>query len=123
MIATGLASAFSDKYVALLRERGSTGSKGMGQRAGVIDSGYRGEWFIAITNHNTVPIVITKSIAFIPEQLKNCIIYDYNKAIAQCIILEIPKLETKVLSYDEIKSITSERGIKKLDSTGSIERK
>lgn len=36
MIPTGLASAFSADYVAILKERGSNGSKGIGQRAGVI---------------------------------------------------------------------------------------
>ena len=34
LIPTGLASAFSSDYVAILKERGSTGTKGMGQRAG-----------------------------------------------------------------------------------------
>ena len=38
LIPTGLASAVSSDYVILLRERGSNGSKGIGQRAGVIDS-------------------------------------------------------------------------------------
>lgn len=36
MVPTGLASAFSSDYVAILKERGSTGTKGMGQRAGVV---------------------------------------------------------------------------------------
>ncbi len=34
LVPTGLASAFSSDYVAILKERGSTGTKGMGQRAG-----------------------------------------------------------------------------------------
>lgn len=38
LIPTGIATAFSSKWVALLRERGSNGSKGIAQRAGVIDS-------------------------------------------------------------------------------------
>lgn len=38
MIPTGIASAFSSKYYAQLEERGSTGTKGMSQRCGVIDS-------------------------------------------------------------------------------------
>ena len=60
MIPTGLASAFSPSYVAIIKERGSTGTKGMGQRSGVIDSGYRGEWFLPITNHNQKTLVIMK---------------------------------------------------------------
>lgn len=34
MVPTGLASAFSTDYVAILKERGSTGTKGIGQRCG-----------------------------------------------------------------------------------------
>ena len=41
MIPTGIASAFSPKYVAILKERGSNGSKGSAQRGGVVDSGCR----------------------------------------------------------------------------------
>lgn len=60
MIPTGIASAFSSDYVAILKERGSTGTKGIGQRCGVIDSGFRGEYFVPITNHNNKPIVMIK---------------------------------------------------------------
>ena len=50
LIPTGIASALpKDKYIHI-EERGSTGSIGMKKSAGIIDSGYRGEWFIAITN-------------------------------------------------------------------------
>ena len=41
MIPLGVASAFSEDWVMILKERGSTGTKGIAQRAGVIDSGYR----------------------------------------------------------------------------------
>lgn len=34
LISTGLISAFDEQYVAILKERGSTGTKGMGQRCG-----------------------------------------------------------------------------------------
>lgn len=34
MIDTGICSSFSSKYVAVLKERGSTGTKGIGQRSG-----------------------------------------------------------------------------------------
>ena len=66
LIPTGIASAFSPKWVALLRERGSNGSKGIAQRAGVIDSGYRGEWFVPLTNTNRVPVVIVKKGVELP---------------------------------------------------------
>ena len=47
---TGIACALPTKYYFQVEERGSTGSKGIKKSAGVIDSGYRGEIFIAITN-------------------------------------------------------------------------
>ena len=34
LVPTGIASAFSSDYVAIIKERGSTGSKGIGQRCG-----------------------------------------------------------------------------------------
>ena len=60
MIPTGLASACSDDYVFVLRERGSNGSKGVAQRCGVIDSGYRNEWFVPLTNTTNKPLYIVK---------------------------------------------------------------
>ena len=61
MIPTGIASAFSSDYYAQIQERGSTGTQGIKYGAGVIDSGYRGEWFVPITNCNSVPLIIKKS--------------------------------------------------------------
>ena len=39
LVPLGVASAFDSDYVMLLKERGSTGTKGMAQRAGVIAAG------------------------------------------------------------------------------------
>ena len=41
LVPLGIATAFDSDYVMILKERGSTGTKGMAQRSGVIDSGYR----------------------------------------------------------------------------------
>ena len=60
LVPTGIASAISDKYYLGVAERGSTGKIGMKYSAGVIDSGYRGEIFIGLSNINDVPIVISK---------------------------------------------------------------
>ena len=60
LIPTGIASAISDKYYLGVAERGSTGKIGMKYSAGVIDSGYRGEIFIGLSNINDVPIIISK---------------------------------------------------------------
>lgn len=118
MIPTGLASAFSTDYVAILKERGSTGTKGMGQRAGVVDSGYRGEWFVPITNHNAQPIVIIKSDCKEMNLFKEAIIYPYEKAISQCIMVEVPKLSTQEVSYETLLTFESERGTGSLGSSG-----
>lgn len=139
MIPTGLASAFSDKYVAILKERGSTGSKGIGQRCGVVDSGYRGEWFVPLTNHNDVSVIILKNSNYYDTQ-KFCnadsvletvlsigedniafagdiIVYPYEKAICQCIMVEVPKLHTREVTMDELVSYESERGFGALGSS------
>ena len=115
LIPTGLASAFSKDYVAILKERGSTGTKGIGQRAGVVDSGYRGEWFVPITNHNDIPLVIAKNKIC---GITNMLIYPYSKAICQCIMVKVPKLKTEEISYEELLKIESERGIGSLGSSG-----
>ncbi|MGL5675494.1 MAG: dUTP diphosphatase [Cellulosilyticaceae bacterium] len=118
MIPTGLASAFSTDYVAILKERGSNGSKGIGQRAGVVDSGYRGEWFVPVTNHNATPVVIAKEQAMGVESLGEHILYPYEKAISQCIMVEVPKLQTTEISYEELLNFSSERGTGSLGSSG-----
>lgn len=119
MIPTGIASAFSSDYVAILKERGSNGSQGIGQRAGVIDSGYRGEWFVPLTNHNTVPVVILKeNCKDKVSNLEGAIIYPYEKAMSQCILVEVPKVKTKEISYEQLKQFKSERGIGMLGSSG-----
>lgn len=134
IIPTGLYSAFSSDYVAVLHERGSNGVKGIGQRSGVIDSGYRGEWGVPLTNHNDKPLLISKftgeelisalekefntyQMILLKDGLDNCIIYPYSKAICQAIFLPVPKLKTKTISIEELKTIPSERGEGKLGSS------
>lgn len=116
MINTKIASAFSSDYVALLRERGSTGTKGMGQRAGVIDSGYRGEWLVPITNHNSEVLVIAKKE--VAKHFETAVVYPYEKAIAQCLMVEVPKFEIEEISYEELLEFTSLRGAGRLGSSG-----
>ena len=120
LIPTGIATVFSSKWVALLRERGSNGSKGLAQRAGVIDSGYRGEWFVPLTNTNRVPIVIVKKGVELPLIYENshAILYPYEKGIAQLLMVEVPKLRTKEISYEELLQFNSERGTGALGSSG-----
>ena len=119
MIPTGIATAFSEDYVAILKERGSTGTKGMGQRAGVIDSGFRNEWMCPITNHNEKPLIITKETNETTLEIlkEDYIVYPYKKAICQFIMVEVPKFEAKEIPYSELKEIKSERGMGMLGSS------
>ena len=92
LIPTGIASAVEPGWGFQIEERGSTGSIGMKKSAGVIDSGYRGEWFIAITNTNNVPIVISKQADKV--NVTNTIItYPYSKAICQAKLEKIYEAE------------------------------
>ena len=122
LIPTGVASAFNSKYRVGVRERGSSGTKGLAYRAGQIDSGYRDEWFIPINNTTNKLIVITK-LYYLQENpfLSECediIVYPYNKAICQVALEEVPQVKVKEISYDILKNIPSERGIGKLGSSG-----
>lgn len=147
MIPTGIASAFSSDYVAILKERGSTGTKGIGQRSGIIDSGFRGEYFVPITNHNDKPIIIVKGsfIKLLHERVildthffketygvqklydiewynkfkidYETIEYPYEKAICQMLLLPVPKMAVEEVSYEELQAITSERGNGSLGSS------
>lgn len=117
LIPTGLATAFSPDYVMLLRERGSTGAKGMALRSGVVDSGYRGEIFVGITNTNDFPIVVLKNMEDKSWEKHHYIIYPYEKAIAQAIFIEPPKVQFEEIDYDDLMKIESERGIGKLGSS------
>ena len=120
LIPTGIATAFSPNYYAQIQERGSTGSKGIKYGAGVLDSGYRGEWFVPITNCNTVPLVISKLSKEDTEKAAknhNIIYYPYSKGIAQFVMIEVPKLQEGEVTYEELLEIKSERGTGALGSS------
>jgi dUTP pyrophosphatase len=106
LISTGIASAFHYSYVLIVKERSSTGAKGMAIRMGVIDSGFRGEILIGINNTNNKPIIITKDKNF---KDKNYIIHFYNKAIAQGILVPIPKMKIREVKYNELLNFDSKR--------------
>lgn len=116
MIPTSLVSACDEGYYFQLFERGSTGSRGMAQRCGVIDSGYRGEWFVPITNTNPKPLIITK----FPDDyidIDTVIVYPYSKAICQAVVLPVPKLTIEEIDYEDIMKIESLRGSGSLGSS------
>lgn len=113
LVPLGVASAFPSDYVMLLKERGSTGTKGMAQRAGVIDSGYRGEYIAPVTNVNDVPLFISK----IDIETEG-IVYPYEKALCQGVLVALGQLEEKTVSLDELNAMESLRQTGRLGSSG-----
>ncbi len=125
LIPTGIASAIPEGFYMQIQERGSSGSKGIKYNAGVIDSSYRGEWFLATTNINTKPLIITKlNIDSLEDTVKSIIkesfiIYPYNKALFQAIIHCVHnEISTEEINFDKIAAIPSKRGDGKLGSSG-----
>ena len=120
LIPTGIASACDADYCFILKERGSTGSKGIAQRCGVIDSGYRNEWFVPITNTTNKKIAIVKKDTdyIFMKNTSGYTIYPYEKAIAQALIIPVPKVKVEELTYNELKEIASDRGMGALGSSG-----
>lgn len=90
---TGIIMAIDSDYGMILKERSSLGSKGIAVRAGVIDSGYRGEIIVCLENTTDTPYQL-----------------DLTKAIAQGVLIPNPKKVIEEYTVDEIMAIDSERG-------------
>ena len=69
LIPTGIACALPINYYFQVDERGSTGSKGIKKSAGVVDSGYRGEIFVAISNVNDKYLIFGDKDTYLQEAL------------------------------------------------------
>lgn len=117
LVPLGVASAFHSDYVMILKERGSTGTKGMAQRAGVIDSGYRGEYMAPITNVNDKPLVIVKKEYADQFDADAYIIYPYEKAVCQGVLVVMPQLESEEISLESLQAMESERKDGRLGSS------
>lgn len=139
MIPTNLRCAMPKDFGMKLWERGSTGSIGLGLRAGVIDSGYRGEIFVATTNLNDHYIIIAKKdwmdenelavgrlyqnklVNFDEslEQFIDVLFYPYEKGICQGFVVEVPKVQSEEITLEEFMAMDdSERGETKLGESG-----
>lgn len=121
-IPTGIKSVFSKRYVVILKERGSTGTVGIAQRSGVIDSGFRGEWLVPITNLNKDKTLVLFKGNIDDEELKQSIaqelelemqdivFYSTNKAITQAVIVPVPAVRAVEVTEEEVMSYESKRG-------------
>ena len=124
MIPTGIASACDTDYAFILKERGSTGTKGIAQRCGVIDSGFRNAWIVPICNTTDKTLIIYKNNQSKSQIIEECfgtngeftkkadsiIFYPYEKAIAQAILVPVPTTDIEEYTYEELQKIPSERG-------------
>ena len=113
LVPTGIAWASSPEFYLQIEERSSTGSKGIKKSAGVVDSGYRGEIKIAITNANSFKLYLSN---LTEEELrkkykieKESLVYCCKKAVAQAVVHRVEKLKVKEIDYEELKKIKSER--------------
>ena len=113
---TGLRSAFPSNYWIEIKERGSTGAVGLSVRSGVIDSGYRGEWKIMLTNVNKYPVEFSHNVdkvTYIKGKIfKNKIkkvIYPLTKAIAQAVVIQLPHIQC-YCDKDMVDGAKSNRG-------------
>jgi len=116
-ISTGVACAFNQGSMLKIYERGSTGSRCMSVRAGVVDSGFRNEIVVMINNTSNLSIVISSS-SYVLENSYNCIVYPKNKAIAQAVLVKLDESESEEISYEDLLEIKSERGISMLGDSG-----
>ena len=138
-ISTGIRSVIPENYYAQIQERGSTGIKAMKYGAGVIDSSYRGIWNIVLTNcsDNMILLYDDKHVSLeeidkfyeqllsqsnlkVPyEIMKNhTVFYPISKAIAQFVLLPVPKTEIIETTPEDILSHETERMEGKFGSSG-----
>jgi dUTP pyrophosphatase len=99
LVPTDIRIAIPSGYTFLVKERGSSGTSGLAVRAGVVDSGYRGEIFVAVNNTTKQPIFIGTDKAFKDFSYQGQIThYDIQKAIAQGIIIRNENWEVEKVS-------------------------
>lgn len=117
LVPTGLAVAMPDThYLNLKHERGSTGVQSMAVLAGVIDSGFRNEMFVAMTPLRK-SVIITNQVQKV-EETERHIFYPLSKAIVQGTIDLVPNATITELSLAELQAIPSERGMTMLGQSG-----
>lgn len=117
LIPTGICSAFDKKYRLAVRDRGSNTKSHLHTIAGQIDSGYRGEIFVALVNTSNMVVILDKEVVEV-QQVDNTLMVPYTKAIGQLALEYVPMVEVEELPLKSLQSIPSERGAGKLGSSG-----
>lgn len=117
LIPTGICSTFSSKYRIGIRERGSNTKSGLITVAGQIDSGFTGEWFLALYNTHDVPVCITRDVKEVIKT-EDFVLIPYNKAQAQFSIEVIPQVKVQEVDLAYIKGLNTNRGENCLGSSG-----
>lgn len=122
MTSTGLSIEIPNNWVFYIAERGSTGSKGIARRCGVVDSGYRGEIFVPLNNTSNKQVIFYR---YNDQRLDNFLkennlnkeeitLYPYSKGVGQAMLLYVPHVE-----IEEVHELTdSIRGDGSLGSSG-----
>lgn len=116
LIPTGIAWGCSKNYYMQFHERSSTGSKGIKCNGGVIDSGYRGEFKVAIFNATQKILIFT----YLPDEelfakypkfadKEKYLVYNCHKAIAEGIVHKNHKMKIKEIPYETLKQFESLR--------------
>jgi dUTP pyrophosphatase len=116
-IPTGIATAFPSKYYLNFKhERGSTGKIGLSVLSGVIDSGYRNEIFVCLcaTYKDVILTRDVKEVTYRDDE----ILYPLSKAVCQATLDIVPRIEVEEISYEQLQTFTSERGMSHLGASG-----
>lgn len=127
LVPTGIYTALTPHHRISIRERSSNTKWGGLVVGGQIDSGYRGEIFVAIYNshhHRWIRIGCDGAKIFeaaIPNGAENTptsyVFVPISKAIAQFAVESVPLMNTVELTVDELMEIPSERGTGALGSS------
>ncbi|MGV4321134.1 dUTP diphosphatase [Bacillus mojavensis] len=117
LVPTGIASALpKTHYLNIKHERGSTGVQSMGVFAGLIDSGYRDEIFVAIAPLHK-DVVITNEVHKVVVE-EDVIKYPLSKAICQGTIDLVPMARITEIDLETLENMESVRGKTKLGQSG-----
>jgi dUTP pyrophosphatase len=123
MFPTGLSVVLPNGYWLRLAERGSTAKYGLSLRAGIVDTGYRGEIFVALTNTSDKNIVFNATAEQQKEIMGNNPLnyefYPMGKAIIQGILEKKVPAQSFAITKEEFDALApTERGEGKTGSSG-----